>query len=531
MEFDYIIVGGGSAGSVLANRLTEDASIRVALLEYGGEDKSPAIHVPFGMATTVPTHYLNYAYKTVPQPGLNGRQGYQPRGKTLGGSSAINAMIYVRGHQADYDEWAELGNQGWGFNDLLPYFKKSEKNERIHDDLHGQGGPLNVAELKSPSAARDAFVSAGKEAGFVHNTDFNGPEQEGIGAYQVTQINGHRCSAARAYLHGIKDRPNLTILTKAKVLRVELEGKRCTGVHVYWQGQAHFMRAHHEVILSAGGLNTPQILQLSGIGCPDDLSHAGVSVKHALPGVGQNLMDHPDVVLTFKSKNKSTLGPSPKGIWDLLSGVWKFYRGDYNSVISSNGAEAGGFLKTDPAAARPDIQLHFVVGILQDHLRKPSPFHGVSCHICVLRPKSRGWVKLASVDPFAAPLIHPNFLADEADVETLFRGIRLTQKMLTAPALADFCSQETHPLMPLSDEALRAAIRDRTDTVYHPLGTCKMGNDDLAVVDDQLRVRGLEALRVVDASIMPTIIGGNTNAPTMMIAEKAADMIKAARAC
>lgn len=526
MEFDYLIIGGGSAGAVLANRLSEDPNITVALFEYGGAGRSPAIHVPFGMTTTVPTRYLNYAYKTIPQPGLKGRQGYQPRGKTLGGSSALNAMIYVRGHATDYDDWAKLGNEGWSWQDVLPYFIKSENNARLSDALHGTEGPLHVSDLQSPSAARDAFVAAGIEAGFKHNLDFNGDDQEGIGAYQVTQINGHRCSSARAYLDPVRHRTNLTVFTHAKALRLHLVGKSVMGADIYMQGRRQSFRARKEVLLSAGAFGSPQLLQLSGIGHPDDLHHAHVPVLHELPGVGRNLVDHPDVVLTFKSRRKDTLGPSPIGIWRLIRDAWKFYRGDYQGLMSSNGAEAGGFLKTDPSLLRPDIQLHFVIGILQDHLRKPSPFHGVSCHTCILRPYSRGWVKIASADPFEDPLIHPNFLADDRDIDTLLKGVRLTQRILQAPALAHYCEKETHPLLPLDDDSLLDALRSRTDTVYHPVSTCRMGSGPNDVVDARLRVKGLQGLRVIDASIMPTLIGGNTNAPTMMIAEKAADMIK-----
>lgn len=528
MEFDYVIVGGGSAGAVLASRLTEDPDVTVALLENGVADRSPAIHTPFGMVTTVPTKYLNYAYKTVPQPGLLNRRGYQPRGKTLGGSSSINAMVYVRGHPSDYDDWAALGNTGWGWTDVLPYFKKSECNERLTSQWHGREGPLNVAELKSPSAARDAFVEGARQAGFIINDDFNaGENQEGVGPYQVTQINGRRCSSARAYLSRALDRPNLKVFTQTKALKLIMAGKTCTGVSTLMKGRRQSFAARREVLVCAGAFNSPQLLMLSGIGPAAHLQEHHVPVVHDLPGVGNNLQDHPDFVSTFRSSRRDVLGPSPVGIWQLMRDAWHFNRGKYGGLMHTNGAEAGGFLKTDPSLSRPDVQLHYVVGILQDHARKLSIHHGVSLHTCILRPKSKGWVRLASANPLDAPLIHPNFLDHPDDAQSLLKAVRLSQKIMAAPAMSSYAKAETHAVLHLSDDDLLTEIRRRTDTVYHPVSSCRMGTDADAVVDPELKVRGIERLRVIDASVMPTLIGGNTNSPTMMIAEKASDLLKA----
>jgi len=454
------------------------------------------------------------------------RQGYQPRGKTLGGSSSINAMVYIRGHQKDYDDWAALGNAGWSWNDVLPYFLKSENNERIQNELHGQGGPLNVAELVSPSGARSAFVQAGREAGFKVSTDFNGADQEGVGVYQVTQKNGYRCSAAKAYLSDVTSRRNLAIFTQAKALRLVTRGKVCTGVEILHKGKRQIFRCRREVIVCAGAFNSPQLLMLSGIGPSEHLRDCHIPVNHHLPGVGQNLVDHPDFVATYRSTKRDVLGPSPSGLWHIVRDAWRFSRGDTKGLMNTNGAEAGGFLKTDPSLERPDIQMHFVVGILRDHARKISPFHGISCHTCILRPKSQGWVKLASPNPLDAPLINPNFLGEQDDADRLLKGVRIAQRIMETTAMSAYASKETHPVLHMLDEELITEVRRRTDTVYHPIGTCRMGHDKMAVVDDQLRVHGIAGLRVVDASVMPTIIGGNTNAPTIMIAEKAADMIK-----
>ncbi|MFC4273339.1 choline dehydrogenase [Sneathiella chungangensis] len=525
--YDYIVVGSGSGGSVVASRLTEDPKTQVCLLEAGGPDKSILIHAPIGVAAILPRKMYNWAFETVPQPGLKGRKGYQPRGKTLGGSSSINAMLYVRGHPGDYDDWAALGNPGWSYRDVLPYFKRAENNERGADDYHGTGGPLNVADLRANMPISDVFMDAAMQVQMPTNRDFNGPVQEGLGAYQVTQKNGERWSAAKGYLTPNLKRPNLHVMTGAQASKILMEGRKATGITYVKDGKTAEVRAAKEVILAGGAFASPQLLMLSGIGPAMELKKHGIEVLHELPGVGQNLQDHIDYIVAYKSNSRETMGISLGGGLDLIAGIFE-WRKRRTGMISSPIAERGGFLKTDPSLERPDIQLHFVIGPLDDHARKTLLGHGYSCHVCVLRPKSRGHVELNSADPLAPPLIDPNFLAEQEDVDTLVRGVKITQKIFDAPAFDAYRGKPLYPVDMASDAAIIDAIRSRADTVYHPVGTCKMGTDPLAVVDPSLKVHGIEGLRIADASIMPTVIGGNTNAPTIMIGEKAADMIRAA---
>ncbi len=531
MNFDYVIVGGGSAGSTLASRLSEDPSVTVCLLEAGGDGKGVLIRAPAGIALMISgrPRINNWAFQTTPQAGLNGRCGFQPRGKALGGSSAINAMLYVRGHRSDYDDWATLGCKGWSFGEVLPYFLRAEANENGADPWHGGSGPLQVSNQRNPRAITDAFIQAATELQHRSNSDFNGPDQEGIGLYQVTQFHrtdkaGERCSAAAAYLHPNEARANLIIATKAHATKIEFEGKRARSVRCRVGGTEKTVTANREIILCGGAFNSPQLLQLSGVGRPEDLRRHGIEVLHELTGVGRNLRDHPDFVLAYKSKDNDLLGLGPVGMVKTVRDIIR-WRKDGTGPIASPGAEAGGFLKTDPSLARPDIQLHFVVSVIDDHARKLHSGYGFSCHVCVLRPKSAGAVFLQSPDPMAPPAIDPGFLSDPEDLRVLVKGAKMTRAILEAPALASYRHKELYTKEGMTDAEWESHIRTRADTVYHPVGTCKMGVDDDAVVDPQLRVRGLEGLRVVDASIFPTLIGGNTNAPTIMIAEKAADMI------
>ena len=527
--FDYIIIGGGSAGCVLAGRLSEDPAVRVCLLEAGPADSSVLIHCPAGLAVMAKFELNGWGFNTTPQAALNHRQGYQPRGKVLGGSSSVNAMVYVRGQPADYDHWAAEGNPGWGWDDVLPYFLRAEHNERGANAWHGQGGPFNVADLRSPHRFSHLFTEAGVQAGEVHNTDFNGATQEGVGLYQVTHKNGERHSTAKAYLTPHLSRPNLQVITGARATRILFDGKRAVGVEYRQGGALQQVRAAREVLLSAGALLSPQLLMLSGVGPAAHLQQHGIPVLHDLPGVGQHLHDHPDVVQVLNAPNHRDLfGLSLTGMVNALRGIreWRRHR---TGMLTTNFAEAGGFIKSHPTETAPDLQLHFVIGKLVDHGRKTVLGHGYSAHVCLLQPQSRGAVTLASRDPMALPLVDPNFLADADDLLRMVRGFKRLREILSQPALAQYGAKE----LPASaaartDAEIEQFIRQHADTIYHPVGTCRMGPGSQDVVDAELRVHGLAGLRVVDASIMPRIVSGNTNAPTVMIAEKAVDLLRAA---
>jgi len=529
---DYIIVGGGSSGCALAGRLSEDPQTRVLLLESGGRGDHWTITTPAAFVLTVPRKINNWAFETVPQPGLNGRRGYQPRGRALGGSSAINAMAYIRGQRGDYDHWADLGNTGWSFDEVLPYFIRSECNRDIRNEWHGQDGPLRVGNLRTDNPFQEYYLQAARELGHPINEDFNGAEQEGIGLYQVTQDNGERWSSFRGYLQPhLGSRDNLRVETGADARRILFEGMRAVGLEYSQNGQVRSVRAKKEVILCAGAFQSPQLLMLSGVGDASELKMHGISLVHHLPGVGRNLHDHPDFIFAYKSRDRNLLGLTATGVWDLLKQIGR-YRRERRGMITSNFAEGGGFLKTSPDLAFPDIQLHFVVALVDDHARTLHTGHGLSCHVCLLHPKSRGSVTLRDGNPESAPLIDPDFLGHPDDIETLVEGYKMTERLMKAEPLGRFITKDLFTADVKSDDDIRAILRQRVDTVYHPVGSCKMGVDDMAVVDPTLKVHGLDGLRVVDASIMPTITGGNTNAPSIMIAEKAADMIREeARSC
>ena len=532
-QFDYIIVGGGSAGCVLANRLSESGEHQVCLLEAGPNDKSPMISIPGAFAWFMFSRKYNWMFDSEPKSDIRkGKPVFCPQGKALGGGSAINAMIYIRGDRHDYDHWASLGNSGWGYDDLLPYFKKNECNERGGDALHGDSGPLYVSDCRNYYPINERFLQAASEAGYPSTRDFNGPRQEGVGFYQFTIKNGKRCSASHAYLHPALSRPNLTVKTGAQATRILFEGKRAAGIEFRQKGRIHRLHAGREVILSAGAFNSPKLLMLSGIGPVDALQTAGVRTVHELPGVGENLQEHVDSCVLQESLKGDGFRASPAGLLRMAPEPFRYLFGKKGKLESSV-TLAGAFLKTSEDLEIPDVQLHFLPLLYDDSGRdlKLMSRKGYSCHVCVLRPKSTGRVTLKSADPDDDPVIDLNFLTHPDDCKTLVNGIRLVRKILAASAFDDYRGEELNPGSDAqSDDEILARAKDHLGLVYHPVGTCRMGSDELAVVDDELRVRGLEALRVVDASVMPTLIGGNTNAPTMVIAEKAADLIQSGSA-
>ena len=527
--FDYIVVGGGAAGCVVASRLSEDPAVRVCLLEAGGPDNSVLIHAPMGFAVSAPLKIHNWGYETVPQPGFNGRRGYQPRGKVMGGSTSINAMVYTRGHRDDYDHWASLGNPGWSFDEVLPLFKRSEHNHCFGATAYrGADGPLQVSYLRSPSPINEVFLQACEQTGLPRTPDYNGEQQLGCGPTQAMQANGERCSAAKAFITPYMGRSNLTVITQAHTERVLLDGKRATGVQYIHKGQTLQATATREVILSAGAFGSPQLLMLSGIGPQSQLQAHGIATVHTLPGVGQNLQDHVTTVLIQRSLRKEvTLGVSLSGLVAVVKSIFE-WRSKRTGWITSNVAESQGFLKTEPSAEKPDIQLALCTSIVDDHNRKTHLGHGYTLHVTLCRPKSRGSVTLKSAQSTDAPVIDVGFFTHPEDMATLVKGTQIGMDILQAKPFDAYRGEMLYPVERNNPQQIEAFLRDHSDTEYHPCGTCKMGphSDPMAVVDAQLRVHGVQGLRVADASIMPTLTGGNTTAPTIIIAEKAAEMIR-----
>jgi len=528
--FDYIVVGAGTAGCVLASRLSEDRNTRVAVIEAGPRDRHPLIHIPATVAAAIARPSLNWRFMTVPQQHLAGRSIPIPRGRVVGGSGSINGMVYFRGHPSDFDDWAAAGNPGWSYPEVLPYFLRSENNEEYpHSAYHSRGGPMNVTHIKRPNPMTPAFLEAMRALGFEHTTDFNGPTSEGYGARQGTIRNGRRVSTATAYLWPASGRSNLTILTNTRALGILMENQRAVGVKVLARGGTRQLTAQREVIVCAGAILSPHLLMLSGIGDRDQLRAAGIGVKHHLPGVGANYHDHVAAAVLMEMKNSDSYGLSwraaPRNVANLFE--YALFR---TGPLASNVFEATGFVRTLPELSRPDVQVVFQAARRN---RNTFPFplgHGFAISVVGICPKSRGRVGLGSSDPLAAPPVDPQLLSHRDDVATMLRGLKIARQVTRAASFARYRAIEVQPGADVEDDAaLIDYIRTAAVTVHHPCGSCRMGPDDHAVVDEQLCVRGVQALRVADASVFPSVVGGNTNAAVVMIAEKAADMIRGVR--
>jgi choline dehydrogenase len=524
MLYDYVIAGGGSAGCVLANRLSADPHVKVALLEAGPRDSLFLIHMPAGYAALMKTGWVDWGYHTEPQRALNGRRLYWPRGKVLGGSSSVNAMIYIRGVPSDYDVWAQLGNRGWSWQDILPYFKKSENYWKGADEYHGGDGPLKVSRPGVAGPLNVAWIEAGRQAGYPYTPDFNGAQQEGFGPIDCTTAKGRRASSAVCYLRPALGRRNLTVITKAQATRVIVEQGRAVGIEYAQDKQRREIRASREVLVCGGAINTPQLLLLSGIGPADEISRHGIRPIHDLPGVGKNLQDH----LHGGVKHVCT---EPVSLYSVLkpTAIWRhfvYYLMTHKGPAATMGLESLAFLKTRPELVAPDLQYHFAPALYADHGRKIIYRHGFMGYYNMQRPEARGEITLKSAGPLEHPAIQPNYLQNETDLRTLREGFKIAREIFRQKAFDSYRGEEYAPGPQVqTDAGIDEYHRATAESLYHPVGTCKMGQDSMAVVDETLRVRGLDGLRVVDASIMPRLVSGNTNAPTIMIGEKAADMI------